>query len=71
MLKINQNRFLKSLTILFGCEKHRDLVETNFRYVGKRKFKVVSDKITSGPGSPKCSNAQRQEKKTYSRYFDF
>ena len=49
------------LKILEMCEKHRDLVETTFRYVSERKEKLFSKKLIMSR-SPKCSNAKRQEK---------
>jgi len=46
--------------MVFGCEKHRDHIKTNNRYVDERKVLVVSDNITSG--SPKCSRGKVQDK---------
>ena len=44
-------------TMVFWFEKRRDLVNTNFRYVGERDYLIVnSNKQTLG--SPKCSDAK-------------
>jgi len=43
--------------MVFWFEKRRDLVNTNFRYVGERDYLIVnSNKQTLG--SPKCSDAK-------------
>ena len=46
-------------TMVFRCKKHRDPFATNFWYISKRKYKVVSNKIMLG--SPKCSHVKWRE----------
>ena len=36
--------------MVFGCGKHRDPVETNFRRVSERKKKLFSEKLLSRRG---------------------
>ena len=44
--------------MVFWFEKRRDLVNTNFMYVGKRDYLIVDSNKQITLGSPKCSDAK-------------